>query len=216
MAGQVLEQEQGWAVGPVQVVEHQDQGRRLRRVHQEGGHAVEETVAIFLRVAARSGLDVGEALRHLGDDLCDIGSSATERRAERIVGPLRDVVSDGLHEGEVGDPRLGLVAVPQQRLRTPQPRILARAFGQTRLPNAGLAGQHHERAVAAERGIDGALQAVELEGAPHELAADEAPCWRGRCTRGQRGRGELANRLDAPFHDLGTRGPILRVLLEQL
>jgi hypothetical protein len=45
MAGQMLEQQQGGAVGPVQVVEHEHQGGRPRGINQEGGHAYAGSVA---------------------------------------------------------------------------------------------------------------------------------------------------------------------------
>jgi len=211
----VLEQEQRRAIRPVEVVEDEQQRARVRRVHEEGGDAVEEPVAVLLGIAGRRRLHVREPLRHLGNELRDVGPCASQLLAQRVVAPRRDVLAQCFDEREVGNARLGLVAVTHQDLCAAQRRVDPCPLGQARLADSGLADQHDERAVAAERRIHGALEAVELEGASHEARSDGAGGRHGRPDRrGRLGRG--ADDLDACAHRGRARRPCLRVLLEQL
>jgi hypothetical protein len=94
-------------------------------------------------------LDLGQTLRHLGDEPCHHRAGAPELFAQGVVGSVHHVLAHGFDEGEVGDAAFGLVALAEQHLRPAESAVLTRALGQPRLADAGLARQHHERAVAA-------------------------------------------------------------------
>ena len=168
LAGEELEQQERRLVRPVQIVEHQDQGRAPRGVAQEADHRVEEAKARLLRIEARRLGQVGEDLPDLGDHARDLGAAEPE-----VLAQLSRLASGGVgaHDLDPGPERgcpLAFVAAPPVDLRAADARVGGELFRDARLADAGLADQEQDPRLPGEGVVEEGAAARHLL-----LAADE-------------------------------------------
>jgi hypothetical protein len=154
-----LEQPQRGRVGPVQVVEHHDEGTPLGDGHQGRG----DRVVDLERVAGFVDVDVAQ---HDGE--AGAGRLVCRRP---VVGRAAQAPQD-LHPRPVARRAVGRPTGPADHERTTAPRVVGRPGDQRRLADAGLAGDEHQTAVAVGRPLD--LRAQEGDGVlpPDECLAD--------------------------------------------
>ena len=113
--GQVLDEEEGALVGPVEVVEDEEQRPGGGGPGQDVAEAVEEVVALLLGRKLQRPRDVGEEPAEAGQQLGHLGRVVAEEGPERLrarcvgQGLLQD-----LDEGHVGRRALDLVAPPDE------------------------------------------------------------------------------------------------------
>ena len=162
---QELEEQQRSHVGPVQVVDHEEEGTGASRGGERAGDAVEELEARPLggAVGRRSGLGCAEQRKHRGDLL---GGSA---------GRVGRVARERLHDRPVDRRSLARVAAPPDRGGAPLARLGGEGGRRPGLPDAGLADEEHEAPLAAARGLELGPEQGALGLATHETIRRRHP-----------------------------------------
>jgi hypothetical protein len=179
-ADDMTEQQQRRLPGPLEVLDHEQQRPRRRRLPEQPGDRLEQPVAAVLALP-------GRPLGHLGISP-ELGHERGERRAVRRgrADRVRGVVAQRLHERLVGHHGL-LVDAPVQHGRPARVGGRGKAGRQPRLAHPGLPGEDDDAALR----IPALAQHGQLR-----LAADERPLLepledereRDRRARGRRGR----------------------------
>ena len=118
--GRVVEELAGRTVGPVDVVEHEEQAAILCPELQQCDHRFEEAQLCLGGVAFGR---ARRALRQLREELGQLVGRRPEGRAQGRPILLVQVLSDGLDEGQVGRASSASEQLPQ---RTSQPSLRAR------------------------------------------------------------------------------------------
>jgi hypothetical protein len=161
-------------VGPVQIVQHQQQRPAGRRRPQEPGEAVEQPEAGRLRLDRRRRRQVRQARADGRHDLGDVGGAGAHLLAQRRrVGGL-DVGADHLDPRPERGRALPLPAAAPQHQGTTRSRLGRQLLGQPGLADAGLAGHQHHPAPAGKGGVQVGGERGQLG-----LAADERGRHRG-------------------------------------
>jgi hypothetical protein len=144
---QVLNQQQRRLVGPLQVVENEQDGTVGRRPQQDVPDPVEEHPPLLFGGQLERRRDVRTQSTETGNELGDLGGVLAERLAERLGarGPGQRLLED-LHEGDVGRGSLHLVGVAHEDLHLPSRtgRFGDQLLGQARLAHAGLPADEHQ------------------------------------------------------------------------
>ena len=220
IAGEVLEEEQRRLVGPVDVV--QEENDRLGRGHaaDEPGHAVEQAQPLGFAFQQGRLWEIREALVHLGNQLRHLGRAAPQLTQQRRVGAAADVLPKRFDERQVRHGNLALVAVPREHLRAAEAGVDGELTGQAALADPGLAHEHDERAVAGQHPFQRLLELLHLvppadEAAPDACLSASSSSVRHRLLRGRLGAGsDDAPELD---RDSGRRlGAVRRGLGQQV
>ena len=163
--GCVLEELTRGAVGPVDVVEDDEQGVRAGpEVEQRDERLEEAQPRLRLVTRFRRGLSLPELREHLGQ----LRHHRAELGAQRVEVLLVELRPDRLDERQVGQRELGLRAASPEdvapELARP-PCELAREAG---LPDPGFPGEQNEAAVAPVRREQRVLELGELVLPPDE------------------------------------------------
>ena len=163
VAGDVQQQVERAAVGPVQVFEDEEQ--RLDASRRCAG-------SWLLPAAGASGRPPGRrparsstssAVAHLRDDAGHFGGAGAEVAPEAVRLAGEDVGAHRFDEGEVGQrERALLVAVADQGLAAAQGDVGASCSQSAVLPMPGSPDDHDEAALPGERGVEGLLQLLAL------------------------------------------------------
>ena len=162
-AQQVAQELEGRAVGPLQVVEHEQQRRAARDLGEQGGERVEQALPLHARVAAERLRRLAQ-LRQQGGEVGGARAEPLRRHGERgAAGPAAQHLEDrpvgagpGLVEAAVEDD--GAVAV----------RGAGELRGEPRLADPGLAGEQDEPPLVADRRVPRAAERGERLAAPDE------------------------------------------------
>ncbi len=101
IAGEVLQQVERALVGPVQVLQHQQQGLHGGGVAQEARDRLQQPPAVLFGVARGTRLD-GQPLADFTHDASKVGSGGAEVGPESLRLAGQDVGAQRLDEGEVG------------------------------------------------------------------------------------------------------------------
>jgi hypothetical protein len=171
--GQAAQQHQAGLVGPVQVVDQQQQraadGDRL----QQPGERLEQEVLLVLRVDGGGRRQGGQAPGQLGPEPEQLRGPGAEQGPQPFRRVAGQVAPDRLPQRQVGDAQV-LVAASGQDHR-PVGLGQGGQFGdQPGLADAGLAGHQHGPAAAAPGVGQGGAQPAQLRLAAHEGARDRA------------------------------------------
>ena len=166
--GDELERQQGRGVGPVQVVEHDDERLLLGRRRQQRRERVEEAKAGLVGVQLGGSRGFAQRLAELGQQAGDPGRARAERGTQRReVGGARERATD-LHPGPVGG-RAATVPAASPRPGGPARRgVLDELARERRLADSRLAGQQDEAAAPSEGALERRLELRKLAAAPHE------------------------------------------------
>jgi len=159
------------AVGPVEVVEDEQDGRTLRRGDQELRDGVEQPEALLVGLQRDRLGYVGQPLAQRRHQAGEGRGAGAEVTAQLVGSDGAGVGLDRLDERPVRRRPLALVATAGEDTRPLAPRQLRDLLRQARLPDPGLPDDHDERALAR-------VYPVEEAGDPRQLlvAADE---WSG-------------------------------------
>ena len=134
IAGQERDQVPGRAVGPVQVLHHDRSRCHLAQTHEEVEHPLEQQ-------AARARLGAG----HSGQQRSQIIDPRARQLRHDLPAQLPVKVPEDLDQRRVGQRPRGDVDAPAGGRRPPFPvRPLAELLHQTRLADAGVAGDNHQ------------------------------------------------------------------------
>jgi hypothetical protein len=168
-AQHVAQQQQGRLGRPLEVVEHEEDGRLAGELRQPGGDGVEEPVALGLGVRLERGGQAG----HPGADLRHEPGQLAAVAAEPVGDGRRmvDEVAQRLDERLVGNAEV-LVAPPGQHRRpfvVHRPGQLGR---QTGLADPGFAGHEGEAQLAGRRLLPELPEPGQLAVPADEDAAD--------------------------------------------
>ena len=215
-AGEEAQQQQRRLVGPVQIVEHDDQRAGARGAAEELGDGVEDPEARLLGIHRRELADVAEALADLGHDPRHVRGAGAELPAQPDRIGLADVLADRLRPWPVRRGAVALVAATPEHARSAHPGVGRELLGGPGLADPGIAGQHQHPALAGERVLEQRAHLLELSLAPDEDAAGES--LERVLVRGfglPRPVG-LGRRLERPARGRGAGRPIVGRLGEQL
>ena len=145
-AGDVVEQLARARVGPVDVLDDEQQAALARRQREQTDDGLEEAKLGLSRVAdGRVGLVAAEER----EELRELPPCRAELVGEPVGVLAREVVADRLDEREVGERELGLAACAPEDLPV-EPLRAGRELGrEARLAHAGLTAEGDEAALAA-------------------------------------------------------------------
>ena len=200
-AAQDLAQEQhGGDVGPVQVLEHQQQPVPVGGVEQHPDHRLEELVAEPLLLVAARGLGGRAGRAELGDQARQrLGAGLRQLDLLGQARTVRGVLPQRLDERLVRRHAL-LVAAPVQDDGAVVVHRGGESRHQARLADAGLAGAHHQPALVARGLVPARLQPPQRGGAAYERSLLGA--------REDAGHRHLAERRGEGTHRDGRRSRI--------
>ena len=144
-AHDVRQEQGGRLVRPVEVLEHQHDRPRSRRIREQRGGALEQAEPPALRIAACRLGKVRQSPGELGNEARKFAPVYVELTPEHVRRDRRDVPTERLDERLIGDQYLLVTAAKEHRraLLVSGAGELAR---QTRLTDARLAGDHPEPA----------------------------------------------------------------------
>ena len=125
-------------VGPLEVVEHEDQDLGLRHLAQQTDGGAQEEVALGVRIGALPDRELAQSLAEGGHHPGQLGTVGVDVRGEDLVGRGGDVVVQGLGKRTVGRGEV-LVAAPEQDAGTRLVGEARRVGGQGRLADSGIA-----------------------------------------------------------------------------
>ena len=185
-AHEVAQQLHGRAVGPVQVVEDEQQRRARGQLGQQRGERVEQALALRPDLVEAGGRHGGRRVRHaeLRQQRGEVGRARAEplRRAgqRRAARPAAQHLQHGL----VGA-GAGLVEAAVEHDRAVRVHGARELGGEPRLADPRLAREQHEAAVVGERRVPRLLQRGEVVRAAHERAAGGRGGERGGQRRGR-------------------------------
>jgi hypothetical protein len=158
------EQVEGRRIGPLEVVEDDEQRPLRRGPLQADGERLGDPMALEIGVAGR-----------LGSGRVQLGRKATQDGVVERAGQVAQCLGDRC----VGQRTLLLEAGAPQHVDAGRP--LARLLEQSRLAHAGLAGDEHELAAPGGRCPRERRDRVELAGAAHERRAGQLDAKRLHC-----------------------------------
>ncbi len=170
-AGDVVEQLAGGRVGPVDVLDDEEQPALARGDREQRDDGLEETELRLRRVADRC---VGLVAAELGEELCKLTPGGAELVADPGRVLTREVVADGLDEREVGERELGLAACAPENLPAEPLRAGGELGREPCLAHAGLAAERDEAALAAVGRQERVFEDEELLVAADEGGAEGA------------------------------------------
>ena len=203
LAGEEAEQEQRRRVGPVEVVEDEDERPRPSGAREERREGIKQPKARLLGVERRRHGEIGKPIANLRNDLGDVRRGGAEDGLEPHTVALLDVGADDLRPGPVRRCALALPRASPEDLGSPCPRVGGQSIGELALPDPGLAGHEAHAATACHRALEPGAQRGELR-----LAADEDPAGRlaGRRVLAVSGHGRGPGVPDRPSSTSASRG----------
>ena len=164
--GQEGDQIPGGPIGPVCVLDDQEDGAATGQVGQHAAHGLE-----------RRGLPgelVGPAAD--GEGGAEVLGLGTERGLRLLGAQPLDEVGQRLDDGGVRHTaRVEVQAAAQQDLHVARPGSLRDRGDQARLADARVTTEERDRALAAAAALDHALEVGQLAGATHERRGAHAP-----------------------------------------
>ena len=167
-AQDLAQQQHGGDVGPVQVLEHQQQPVPVGGVEQQPDHRLEELVAEPLVLVAARGRGGRTGRAELGDQARQrLGAGLRQPDLLGQARTVRGVVPQRLDERLVRRHAL-LVAAPVQDDGAVAVHRGGESRHQARLADAGLAGAHHQAALVARGLVPARLQPPQRGGAAYE------------------------------------------------
>ena len=170
-AGDVVEQLARGRVGPVDVLDDEQQAALARRQREQTDDGLEEAKLGLSRVAdGRVGLVAAEER----EELRELPPCRAELVGEPVGVLAREVVADRLDEREVRERELGLAACAPEHLPA-EPLRAGRELGrEARLAHAGLTAERDEAALAAVGRQERVLEDEELVFAADQGGAEDA------------------------------------------
>ena len=183
---QVAQHLQRRAVGPLQVVEHEQQRRAGGDLRQQRGQGVEQPLALDARLRLDRGAPRGRA--ELGQQRGEVGRARAEPLGGAGQRGAARPAAQHLEHRLVGA-RAGLVEAPEEDDRAVAVDGARELGRQARLADPRVAGEQDEAALVADRRVPRLVQ-----GAQRLLAADERVPRRRGLQRGRQRAGREAGR----------------------
>ncbi len=163
-------------VGPVQIVEDDQQGHAGGDARQAAREHLEETKAGRVGVRGGDRRGWGRMRTQLGHQLHERLRIRQQRRGELRRLAVARTRLDHLCPRPVGGPAFGLVAASPEHAHLPGHHRRGELVGQTRLADPGLAAQQIQRPTPAARGVERSAQLPELRpSADHRRALSGEP-----------------------------------------
>jgi hypothetical protein len=160
----VVEELASRGIGPVNVLDHEEHPVIPRGDRKQGDDRLEQAQLRLLGVA---GLLRAGAVGQLREELREVAGRGAEPRRDRARVLAVEVLTNRLDEGQVRQRQLGLAAGSPQHLVPQLPREAGDLVRESRLPDARLAREDGEAALAAmrrdERGLEGRELVVPLD-----------------------------------------------------
>ena len=179
LQAQEPQQRQRRRIGPVQVIQDQQQRPARGRRPQEARQAVEQPEPRLLRFQRRRKRKIRNAVTHGGDQLSDVGRADAQviTQRGRVADLHLHIAADDLDPGpERGRARPFPAPTPQHH-RAAHGRPRGQLLGQPGLADAGLARHQHDPTTAGRRGIQVGGESGQLTRTAHQRSphADRLP-----------------------------------------
>ncbi len=174
-ADEVPDEEQRRRVGPVQVLEHEQDGRLGRDTDEELGHRGVEAQPLGVRVGGRPSPRAGGTRAELRDEPCEVdrrGAEGVENGRRDAARP--DQLGEGGRERRVGRADDG-VAVPIEHRRPFLGELGGELPDEPALPGAGLAGDERCATALTDCPRQQRAQLGELTGPAGECVRRQEP-----------------------------------------
>jgi hypothetical protein len=153
-----LEQLQRRAVGPVEVVEHDDEAVLPGHGREKAAHDVEEPETRALRVRAVAYGEVRQAFAQHGEDVHQLRRPRAGRRDRGLEADLIDPAPERGVPGPEGRCRAVLPAASPPQRDAARLRFGGEHAGEPRLPDAGLPGEQSDAAAPGQRARERGLE----------------------------------------------------------
>ncbi len=147
----VVQEQQGRPSRPMHVVEHEKDGALVARRREPVHDRVEHPIALGLRIGSCGRRDVGRQHRKVGHEARELAPAAAEEHRQAVGIHAVDDEAQRLDEGLVGDAQL-LLAPAEKHHRTVPVHLTGELRRHACLPDAGLAGKHHDPGVGMRPG----------------------------------------------------------------
>ena len=107
-----LQEEQRGGIGPVQIVEEEHEGLRVRDIGEEGGEPIKEVEPGVRRLEGRRDGQLGQAFAHVGDHLRNLSGTTPEGCAQGVRVARLHIGADDLHPRPEGRRPFPCITVP--------------------------------------------------------------------------------------------------------
>lgn len=154
LAGHEPEQQQARLIGPVEVVQDDDQATWCGRRPQAGGHRVEQAEAGHLRVQLGGRPPGPSQMGQLGQELGQLGHLRAELGGDLRRRAVGGVGAQRLAPGPVGGGAGPFTAATPGHPSLPGPGLGAELLGDAGLADAGLTGDEHQLTLAAQGAVE--------------------------------------------------------------
>ena len=175
-ARQVAEQEQRRRIGPVAILDHDDERSAPAGGRQEVAHSAMQTVARGIRVRGNRKLPLAETLGHVGHEEGQLVGMGAEVGRQRPLVDVAHELGDGLDEGPVGTSH-HRVAGAVQHERASGGRALRELVDEPALAGPGLAADEREPESLTVRARNERPQRRQLAGAARERKRRSQAKW---------------------------------------
>ena len=161
-------------VGPVEVVQDQDDRLLARGLAKQSPHRAPKQVALGVGVGLARRRNVGEALPERRHEAGELAAVALDVGAKDPLGGVLDVVGERLDPGPVGDAKL-LLRASVEHDRATGARLEGGVGGEAGLSYPGLAREEREAPLSLACLREERSKALALGRAPDEADRREAP-----------------------------------------
>ncbi len=166
-AGEVAQEHERGRVGPVPVLEHEQQRLPATRGGQDVGHCRVQTVALGVRVGGDGRREPGNERGQVGNEPGQLAARAAEVRTERVGVGAASELAERLGEGSVGSLHHG-VAGAVEHAHAFRGEHLRQLPHEATLAGTGLAAQQREPTTLTRLARHQRSQRRELRRAPDE------------------------------------------------
>ena len=173
-SGDVLEQTERDAVGPVQVVEEQHPGRSCAGACEEAGDGVEELESGAAGTGPERPREFREPVGEIGKELGENESVGSELGSQRRIVLVGEERPESLHPSPVGRRILALRIPAFEHLEAVRTSDLGGLTGRARLPDPRLSREQHHATVTRARGFKRVFELQQKAGAPDKWPAQSA------------------------------------------
>jgi len=165
---QVLKEEQRGRIGPMEVIQEEQEWFSASGCKQEVANSIEEAMALSFGAQGRRFGDIWKEPAELGQQLGHVGGAFAQVLSEVFDTMAAKILGERLDNGQVGWHSFRLVGVARED-RQPVVRGVDGQLGdEASLSDTGLAGHHHQAPLASDRGLQVPSQLGAFRLAAHE------------------------------------------------
>ena len=186
--GEYLQHEKAAGVGPMQIVEHEQERAAAGGLDHVVREGAEEPTTGRARLSGGLGLETGQALPELGQQDGQLGAVLPQVLLQVVVARDLRQPTEHLDPGPVGRQALGFVAAPPSDGPAARESLVGKLLGEAGLADARVTHQQRRVPVAAARVVPSRQEIGHLARSTDE--SFRAVRRRGPCRVGRRRQGD--------------------------